>query len=104
MPTATTAQILGNNESFEPFTSNLYTRRVLSGEFALVNKHLLEMLIERGLWTPAMRQKLLAMRGSVQAIAEVPEDIKKIFKTVWEIKQKTLVDMAADRAPFICQS
>lgn len=104
MPTASTAQILGNNESFEPFTSNLYNRRVLAGEFCLVNKHLLRDLIERGLWSAGMRMKLLAHRGSVQAIEEMPEDLRELYKTVWEIKQRTIIDYAAERGPFICQS
>ncbi len=104
MPTASTAQILGNNESFEPFTTNLYNRRVLAGEFCCVNKHLLRDLIERGLWSPAMRMQLLAHRGSVQAITSLPAEVRDLYKTVWEIKQKTLIDYAADRGAFICQS
>lgn len=104
MPTASTSQILGNNECFEPYTSNVYNRRVLSGEFVVVNKHLLNDLTELGLWNPAMKNKLIAENGSVQHIAEVPDDLKELYKTVWEIKQKTIVDMAADRGAFICQS
>jgi ribonucleoside-diphosphate reductase subunit M1 len=103
MPTASTAQILGNNESFEPFTSNIYVRRVLAGEFAVVNKHLMRALIERGLWTKEMRGELVKHKGSVQLLP-VPPEIKQVFKTVWEIKQRAVVDMAADRGPFICQS
>merc|ERR1739845_281967 len=95
MPTASTAQILGNNESFEPYTQNLYVRRVLSGEFVQVNRHLLKDLIERGLWTDEMRTHLIAHNGSVQHL-EVPEDVKELYKTVWEIKQRHVLDMAAD--------
>jgi ribonucleoside-diphosphate reductase alpha chain len=104
MPTASTSQILGNNECFEPYTSNMYTRRVLSGEFVVVNKHLLKDLIELGLWNDSMRQMLMASNGSVQEIKGIPENIKEIYKTAWEIKQKSLIDMAADRGAFICQS
>merc|ERR1712086_370666 len=89
MPTASTAQILGNNESFEPYTQNLYVRRVLSGEFVSVNKHLLRDLIERKLWSDEVRQKLVACNGSVQQIEEVPSDLKELYKTVWEVKQRT---------------
>jgi ribonucleoside-diphosphate reductase alpha chain len=104
MPTASTSQILGNNEAFEPYTSNIYTRRVLSGEFVIVNKHLLKDLIERGLWNEDMKYKLIASNGSVQNIPEIPEEIKPLYKTVYEIKQKDLIDMSADRGAFICQS
>lgn len=104
MPTASTSQILGNNECFEPYTSNIYTRRTLSGEFIIANKHLMKDLIEAGLWTENMRQKLIASNGSVQDIAEVPQNLKDIYKTVWEISQKAIIDMAADRGAFICQS
>ncbi len=104
MPTASTSQILGNNECFEPYTSNVYNRRVLSGEFAVVNKHLLHDLIELGLWSPEMKNRLIAHNGSVQQIAEIPDLLKEIYKTVWEIKQKSLIDMSADRGAFICQS
>lgn len=104
MPTASTSQILGNNECFEPYTSNVYNRRVLSGEFVVVNKHLLKDLTELGLWDSTMKNKLIAENGSVQNIAEVPGNLKELYKTVWEIKQKTIVDMAADRGAFICQS
>lgn len=104
MPTASTSQILGNNESFEPYTSNIYCRRVLSGEFFVVNPHLLSNLIERGLWCDVMKQKLIAANGSLQEIPEIPKDLKQLYKTVWEIKQKTILDMAADRGPFIDQS
>ncbi|MFM1913035.1 MAG: Ribonucleoside-diphosphate reductase [Bacteroidota bacterium] len=104
MPTASTSQILGNNECFEPYTSNIYSRRVLSGEFAVVNKHLLKDLIKLGLWNDSMKNKLIANNGSIQNIAEIPADIKELYKTVWEIKQKTILDMAADRGAYICQS
>ncbi|MFM7193540.1 MAG: ribonucleoside-diphosphate reductase subunit alpha [Bacteroidota bacterium] len=104
MPTASTSQILGNNECFEPYTSNLYTRRTLSGDFILVNKHLMKDLMSLGLWSESMRQKLIASNGSVQNIPEIPQNIKDIYKTVWEISQKVIIDMAADRGAFICQS
>jgi ribonucleoside-diphosphate reductase alpha chain len=104
MPTASTSQILGNNECFEPFTSNLYTRRVLSGDFMIVNKYLVEELVKIGLWTAEIRSQIMAENGSVSNIKEIPADIREIFKTVWEIPQKTLIQMSRDRAPFICQS
>lgn len=104
MPTASTAQILGNNESIEPYTSNIYSRRVLSGEFQVVNHHLLKDLTELGLWDEKMKQKLIAHNGSVQYIEEIPGELKKLYKTVWEISQRTLIDMAADRGAFIDQS
>ncbi len=104
MPTASTSQILGNNECFEPYTSNIYTRRVLSGEFIIVNKHLLKDLIQLGLWNNTMKNKIIAANGSVQHIQEIPAEIKELYKTVWEIKQRNLIDMAADRGAFICQS
>merc|ERR1719401_1507278 len=103
MPTASTAQILGNNESFEPYTQNLYVRRVLSGEFVTVNRHLLRDLISRGLWTEDVRMQLIAHNGSVQN-PDLPADIKELYKTVWEIKQRGVLDMAADRGAFIDQS
>jgi ribonucleoside-diphosphate reductase alpha chain len=104
MPTASTSQILGNNECFEPYTSNIYTRRTLSGEFIIANKHLMRDLISLGLWNETMRQKLIATNGSVQPIAEIPQNIKEIYKTVWEISQKSIIDMSADRGAYICQS
>lgn len=104
MPTATTAQIFSNNESVEPFTSNLYVRRVLSGEFIVINKHLLRDLQELGIWNEDMRQRLIASRGSVQGIAEIPVEVRQRYRTVWEIPQRHIVDMAADRGPYICQS
>lgn len=104
MPTASTSQILGNNECFEPYTSNIYNRRVLSGEFVIVNKHLLKDLVALGLWNDAMKQRIIAANGSIQNIAEIPADLKEIYKTVWEIKQRNIIDMAADRGAYICQS
>merc|ERR1711988_886433 len=104
MPTASTAQILGNNESFEPYTQNLYVRRVLSGEFVTVNRHLLQDLIKRKLWCDDLRQKLIAHNGSVQNLEEIPSDLKELYKTVWEIKQRSVLDMAADRGAYIDQS
>jgi len=104
MPTASTSQILGNNESFEPYTSNLYVRRTLAGEFVCVNSHLLRDLIKRGIWNEELKNKLIANNGSVQGILEIPEDLRALYKTVWEMKGRTLVDMAADRGAFIDQS
>ncbi|MVT10129.1 ribonucleoside-diphosphate reductase subunit alpha [Chitinophaga tropicalis] len=104
MPTASTSQILGNNECFEPYTSNIYTRRVLSGEFVVVNKHLLKDLVELGLWDNDMKNKIITSNGSIQHINEIPTQIKDLYKTVWEIKQRTIIDMAADRGAYICQS
>merc|ERR1711991_530318 len=104
MPTASTAQILGNNECFEPYTSNIYTRRVLSGEFIIVNKHLLRDLVKEGLWNDNMRQKLMAANGSVQDIPEIPQEIKDLYKTAWELSQKDIIEQAADRGAYICQS
>lgn len=104
MPTASTSQIFGNNECFEPYTSNIYTRRVLSGEFIIVNKHLLKDLVSLGLWNNTMKNKIIAANGSIQNIEEIPADIKELYKTVWEIKQRNIIDMAADRGAYICQS
>ena len=104
MPTASTSQIFGNNECFEPYTSNIYTRRVLSGEFIVVNKHLLKDLIELGLWNNDMKNRIIAANGSIRDINEIPAEIKELYKTVWEIRQRTIIDMAADRGAFICQS
>lgn len=104
MPTASTSQILGNNECFEPYTSNVYTRRTLSGEFIVANKHLMKDLIHAGLWSETMRQKLINTNGSVQSIPEIPQNLKDIYKTVWEISQKAIIDMSADRGAYICQS
>jgi ribonucleoside-diphosphate reductase alpha chain len=104
MPTASTAQILGNNESFEPYTSNLYVRRVISGEFMVANKHLVKDLVELGLWSEEIKVKIRDAKGSVQGINEIPEHLRNRYKTVWEIKQRTIIDQAADRGAFICQS
>jgi ribonucleoside-diphosphate reductase alpha chain len=104
MPTASTAQILGNNECFEPFTTNLYKRNVLSGEFVIINKHLVEDLVNLGLWNDRIRLKLFDGNGSVQKIDEIPSEIREVYKTVWEMKGKTILDMARDRAIFIDQS
>lgn len=104
MPTASTSQILGNNECFEPFTSNLYTRRVLAGDFIVVNKYLVEDLMKLGLWTSEIRVEIIANNGSIQTVKEIPDDLKELYKTAWEIPQKVLIDMSADRAPYVCQS
>ncbi|MFT4860445.1 MAG: ribonucleoside-diphosphate reductase alpha chain [Algoriphagus sp.] len=104
MPTASTSQILGNNECFEPYTSNIYSRRTLSGEFIVVNKHLMKDLIQIGLWNDNMRNKLISTNGSVQSVPEIPQHIKDLYKTVWEISQKVIIDMSADRGAYICQS
>jgi ribonucleoside-diphosphate reductase alpha chain len=104
MPTASTSQILGNNECFEPFTSNVYKRGTLSGEFAIVNKYLLRDLVKLGLWNETMKNKIIAANGSIQDIPEIPQNIKDLYKTVWEISQKVIIDMAADRGAFIDQS
>jgi ribonucleoside-diphosphate reductase alpha chain len=104
MPTASTSQILGNNECFEPYTSNIYTRRTLSGEFIIANKHLMKDLMALGLWSETMRQKLIGANGSIQNIPEIPQHIKDIYRTVWEISQKSIIDMSADRGAYICQS
>lgn len=104
MPTASTSQIFGNNECFEPYTSNIYTRRVLSGEFIIVNKHLLKDLVNLGLWNNNMKNRIIASNGSIQHIEEIPAEIKELYKTVWEIKQRSIIDMAADRGAYICQS
>jgi ribonucleoside-diphosphate reductase alpha chain len=104
MPTASTSQILGNNECFEPYTSNIYTRGVLSGNFVVVNKHLLKDLVKLGMWNENLKNKIIAANGSVQNIDEIPQNIKDIYKTVWEIKQRSIIDMSADRGAYICQS
>jgi ribonucleoside-diphosphate reductase alpha chain len=104
MPTASTSQILGNNECFEPYTSNIYTRRVLSGEFVVVNKHLMKDLVRLGMWNDTIKNQLIQANGSVQNIPSLPQNIKDLYKTVWEISQKTIIDMAADRGAYICQS
>ena len=104
MPTASTSQILGNNECIEPFTSNLYSRRVLAGDFMVVNKYLVEDLVQAGLWSSDVRSQIIANNGSIQMISEIPAEIRELYKTAWEIPMKTIINMTADRAPFICQS
>ena len=104
MPTASTSQILGNNECIEPYTSNLYTRRTLSGEYIIVNKHLLKDLIKIGKWDDDMKERLMASNGSIQDFPDIPQNLKDLYKTVWEISQKTIIDLAADRGAFVCQS
>lgn len=104
MPTASSSQILGNNECFEPVTSNIYSRRTIAGDFVVVNKYLIKDMMERGLWSADMKNLILSHNGSVQNIKEIPDDIKKLYKTVWEIKQKVIIQMAIDRGPFICQT
>jgi len=104
MPTASTSQILGNNEAFEPYTSNIYTRRVLSGEFIVVNKHLLNDLVERGLWNETLKQEIMRHNGSVQHIERIPADLKELYKTVWEMSMKDIIDMSRQRGYFIDQS
>ena len=104
MPTASTSQILGNNECFEPYTSNIYTRRTLSGEYIIVNKHLLKDLIKLGLWNEEMKQQLMAANGSVQNIPDIPQELKDLYKTAYELSQKVIIDMSADRGAYICQS
>ncbi len=104
MPTASTSQVLGNNECFEPYTSNFYTRRTLSGEYIVVNKHLLEDLVARNLWNQEMKELLMLHNGSIQKIDIIPQDLKDLYKTVWELSQKAIIDMAADRGAYICQS
>merc|ERR550537_274423 len=104
MPTASTAQILGNNESFEPYTQNIYVRRVLAGEFVQVNRHLVTDLVERGVWNESLKKQLIAHNGSVQQIEEIPSALKELYKTVWEVKQRAVLDMAADRGAYIDQS
>jgi ribonucleoside-diphosphate reductase alpha subunit len=104
MPTASTSQVLGNNESFEPYTSNIYTRRVLAGEFVCVNPHLVRDLIKEKLWTWEIKNAIIGNNGSLQGIKGIPEYLTKLYKTVWEISQKSLINLAAERAPYICQS
>jgi ribonucleoside-diphosphate reductase alpha chain len=104
MPTASTSQILGYNECIEPFTTNIYVRRTLAGEFTVVNKYLIKDLMKCDLWTPEMKDRIIEADGSIQGIQEIPQKLKELYKTVWEIKQRTLIDMAADRGAFICQS
>jgi ribonucleoside-diphosphate reductase alpha chain len=104
MPTASTSQILGNNECFEPITSNIYTRRTIAGDFVVINKYLVSDLTELGLWNEIIKNKIIEYNGSVQNIDVIPENIKKLYKTVWEIKQKVIIEQSIDRAPFVCQT
>ena len=104
MPTASTSQILGYNECFEPYTSNIYTRRVLAGEFQIVNQYLMKDLTELGLWNEGMKNRIIAANGSIQKISQIPQELKDLYKTVWEISQKVIIDLAADRGAFIDQS
>jgi ribonucleoside-diphosphate reductase alpha subunit len=104
MPTASTSQILGNNECFEPYTSNMYTRRTIAGDFVVINKHLVKDLMKHNLWNVEMKNKIIAANGSVQSIGEIPLEIRNLYKTVWEIKQKVIMDMSIDRSPFVCQT
>jgi ribonucleoside-diphosphate reductase alpha chain len=104
MPTASTSQILGNNECFEPYTSNLYTRRTLAGEHIVVNKHLMRDLVRLGMWNEEMREAIMAANGSIQGIEDIPAEVRALYKTAYEISQKVIIDMSADRGAFICQS
>jgi ribonucleoside-diphosphate reductase alpha chain len=104
MPTASTSQILGFNECFEPFTTNIYSRRTLAGEFIVINKYLLRELLDMGLWNDVMKQKIIANNGSIQQLDELPVQMKNRYKTSWELSQKIIIDMAADRGAYICQS
>jgi ribonucleoside-diphosphate reductase alpha chain len=104
MPTASTSQILGYTECFEPITTNIFTRRVLAGEYVVLNRYLLNDLMDLGLWNERLKQRIVSQNGSVQGIKEIPEEIQRLYKTSWEISQKTLIDMAAQRGAFICQS
>ena len=104
MPTASTSQILGNNECFEPYTNNIYTRQTGAGTFIIINKHLVEDLINLGLWSKDMKDRIIINNGSIQNIPEIPQHIKALYKTVWELKQKWLIDHAAARGPYICQT
>jgi ribonucleoside-diphosphate reductase alpha chain len=104
MPTASTSQILGYNECFEPFTSNIYTRRTLAGEFIVINRHLMRELMALGLWNDDMKQQIIVNNGSIQSLERIPAEVRARYKTTWEIPQKILIDMAADRGAFICQS
>tara|TARA_B110001450_G_C17318187_1_gene358266 strand:+ start:34 stop:573 length:540 start_codon:yes stop_codon:yes gene_type:complete len=104
MPTASTSQILGNNECFEPYTSNVYLRRTVAGEFIVLNKHLVNDLIKEKIWNPNMKDLIIAHNGSVQDIQNIPASIKELYKTAWEISQRTLINMASDRGMYVCQS
>jgi ribonucleoside-diphosphate reductase alpha chain len=104
MPTASTSQIMGSTESFEAITSNIYQRRTLAGEFIILNKYLVRDLIQLGLWDSQMKNRILANNGSIQSIQEIPESLRELYKTVWEIKQRTVIDQSADRGPFVCHT
>ena len=104
MPTASTSQILGWNECIEPFTNNIYTRKTLAGTFVIINKYLIQDLLDLGIWNQTIKDKIIMNDGSVQNIDEIPQNIKDLYKTIWELKQKALIDLAADRAPFVCQT
>jgi ribonucleotide reductase alpha subunit len=104
MPTASTAQIMGNNEAFEPYTTNIYLRRTLAGEFVMINKHLVKDLQKLGMWTPQIKNEIVRQGGSVQGLEGVPDTLKAIYRTVWEIPQKSIIDMSADRGAYIDQS
>jgi ribonucleoside-diphosphate reductase alpha chain len=104
MPTASTSQLLGNTEAFEPITSNIFSRRTLAGEFAVVNRRLVRDLLALGAWTPDLKNRIVGNDGSVQGLAEVPADLQALYKTAWELPMKALIDLAADRGAFVCQS
>jgi ribonucleotide reductase alpha subunit len=104
MPTASTSQILGNNECIEPYTSNIYSRRTIAGDFVVVNKHLIKKCNELGIWTKEIKDKVIAYNGSVQYIDEIPDKIKKLFRTAWELKQKSIMELAISRGPYVCQT
>ena len=104
MPTASTSQILGNNECFEAYTSNIYIRRTLAGEFICINKHLIQDCLDLNIWSPLLKDKIISENGSIQNIKEIPDNLKQIYRTVWEIPQKNIIDMAVDRGAFIDQS
>ena len=104
MPTASTSQILGNNECIEPYTSNIYTRRTLSGDFVVVNKYMLNDLKELGLWSKEMKDFIILNKGSIQNITDIPKNLKKLYKTSWDLSQKALIDLAAERGVYVCQS
>jgi len=104
MPTASTSQILGNNECFEPITSNIYTRRTLAGDFVVLNKYLVRDLVRDGVWNRELKDLIIAENGSIANLTFLPEKMRELYKTVWEIKQKTLIDLSADRTPFVCQT
>jgi ribonucleoside-diphosphate reductase alpha chain len=104
MPTASTSQIMGNNEACEPFTSLIYKRRTLAGEFVIINKHLVQDLLEIGMWNEDLKNKIISNEGSIQEIEEIPENIRKIYKTAWDMSPKVIIDQASDRGVFICQS